>query len=52
LVDAFQRDIKIIVAKDCVGSWNPAHHDISLEYFEKNMSVRVLSNKEIEDVVG
>ncbi len=51
LIDAFQRDIEVIVAKDCVGSWNPAHNDISLEYFEKNMSVRVLSNKEIEKVV-
>ncbi|MCK4808251.1 MAG: cysteine hydrolase [Candidatus Aenigmarchaeota archaeon] len=52
LIDAFQRDIEVIVAKDCVGSWNPAHHDISLEYFEKNMSVRVLSNSEIEKVFG
>ena len=51
LIDAFQRDIEVILAKECVGSWNPAHHDISLEYFEKNMSVRVLSNAEIEDVV-
>ncbi|MEA2003825.1 MAG: isochorismatase family cysteine hydrolase [archaeon] len=51
LIDAFQRDIEVIVAKDCVGSWNSLHQDISLEYFEKNMSVRVLSNSEIEKVV-
>jgi len=52
LIDAFQRDIEVIVAKDCVGSWNSLHHDISLEYFEKNMCVRVLSNDEIERVFG
>jgi len=50
-IDAFQRDIEVIIAKDCIGSWNKKHHDISLSYFENNMGIRILSNKQLKQLV-
>ncbi len=50
-IDAFQRDIEVIIAKECIGSWNQEHHDISLDYFEKSMSIRLLSNKQLKEIL-
>ncbi|MCK4730000.1 MAG: cysteine hydrolase [Candidatus Aenigmarchaeota archaeon] len=49
-IDAFQRDIEVIIAKECISSWNQEHHDISLEYFEKSMSIGLLSNEQLKGV--
>ncbi|MEA3230123.1 MAG: isochorismatase family cysteine hydrolase [archaeon] len=50
-IDAFQRDIEVIIAKDCVGSWDRRHHDVTYDYFKNNMSIQILSNKEIRKML-
>ena len=45
-IDAFQRDLEVIIAADCVASYDNEHHDISLRYLGKDIS-RVLDNNQI-----
>jgi isochorismate hydrolase len=45
-IDAYQRDWKIIVAADCVDSYDREHHDISLKYMRDKIAT-VLTNQEI-----
>lgn len=43
VVDAYQRDYNVIVAEDCVDSWDKKHHEITLKYFEPKIA-RVINN--------
>jgi maleamate amidohydrolase len=45
-IDAFQRDLDVIIAADCVDSYDKEHHDVSLRYLGKEIS-RVLTNDQI-----
>ena len=45
-IDAFQRDLEVIIAADCVESYDKEHHDISLRYLGRDIS-RVLDNNQI-----
>jgi len=45
-IDAFQRDFEIIIATDCVESYDEEHHNISLRYLGKEMA-RLLDNSHI-----
>jgi isochorismate hydrolase len=45
-IDAYQRDWKVILASDCVDSYDREHHDISLRYM-KDKVASVMSNQEI-----
>jgi nicotinamidase-related amidase len=45
-IDAYQRDLDVIIAKDCVGSYDEEHHRITLRYLDGKVA-RVLSNAEI-----
>ena len=45
-IDAYQRDFELIVARDCVGSYDHEHHALTLRYFDGKIA-RVLSNAEI-----
>jgi nicotinamidase-related amidase len=49
-IDAYQRDWKIIVAAECVGSYDQEHHDISMKYM-KNKIAAVMSNQEIRSII-
>lgn len=31
-IDAYQRDYRVILAADCIGSYDPEHHDLSVKY--------------------
>ena len=46
VIDAYQRYYNVIVAKDCVASYDQAHHEISLKYFSPTIA-EVKSNQEI-----
>ena len=46
VVDAYQRDFDITVATDCVGSYDAAHHEMTLRYLEGRMA-RLRSNTEL-----
>jgi nicotinamidase-related amidase len=45
-IDAYQRDWNVILASDCIDSYDREHHDISLRYM-KNKLASVMSNAEI-----
>jgi nicotinamidase-related amidase len=45
-IDAFQRDLDVIIVSDCVDSYDAEHHKISLRYLDKDIS-RVLAHQQI-----
>jgi nicotinamidase-related amidase len=47
-IDAYQRDLKVIIATDCVNSYDEDHHNISLRYLGNGIS-SLRSNKEIKN---
>lgn len=46
VIDAYQRDYDIVVASDGVGSYDAAHHDMTLRYMDGHIA-RLLNNSEI-----
>jgi maleamate amidohydrolase len=46
-IDAYQRDWEVILASDCVDSYDPQHHDISTKYMRDKIAA-VMSNEEIQ----
>lgn len=50
-VDAYQRDYGIVIARDCVDSYDVAHERITLEYLSRYVA-RVLTNGEIFDLLA
>jgi len=49
-IDAYQRDLEVVIATDCVGTYDQAHGDISLKYLDDKIS-RLKSNEEIRSVL-
>ena len=45
-IDAYQRDLRVVLASDCVGSYDREHHDVSLRYMQ-NRIADLMSNQEI-----
>lgn len=50
-IDAYQRDWPVVLAEDCVGSYDQEHHEISLRYMKDKIAA-VLSNGEIRARLG
>jgi nicotinamidase-related amidase len=50
-IDAYQRDWEVILAADCVGSYDQEHHEISLRYM-KDKIASVMSNEEIRKLLS
>jgi maleamate amidohydrolase len=50
-IDAYQRDWPVIIASDCVGSWDEEHHAITLRYLQREIA-RTMSNQEINVALG
>ena len=47
-IDAYQRDWKVIVASDCVDSYDREHHEISMKYMQDKIA-SVMSNAELSE---
>ncbi len=45
-IDAYQRDLQVILANDCIDSYDREHHDVSLRYMKDKIAA-VWSNEEI-----
>lgn len=45
-IDAYQRDRQVILAADCIDSYDREHHDVSLRYLKDRIAA-VMSNAEI-----
>jgi len=50
-IDAYQRDWEIIVAADCVDSYDREHHDISMKYMKDKIAT-VMNNQEIRSALA
>ena len=50
-IDAYQRDWEIIVAADCVDSYDREHHDISMKYMKDKIAT-VMSNQQIRSALA
>jgi maleamate amidohydrolase len=50
-IDAYQRDWKVIIAADCVDSYDREHHDISLRYLHDKIAP-VMTNEEIRELLA
>ena len=50
VIDAYQRDYELIVARDCVGSYDKEHHDVSMRYFSPTIAQKK-SNKDIFELL-
>lgn len=45
-IDAYQRDRRVILAADCIDSYDPQHHAISVQYM-KDKIAEVMTNEDI-----
>ncbi len=50
-IDAYQRDWRIIVAADCVDSYDREHHDISMKYMKDKIAT-VMTNQEVRSALA
>jgi nicotinamidase-related amidase len=50
-IDAYQRDRPVILALDCIDSYDSEHHEISLRYMKDKIAV-VMTNREIESALA
>ena len=48
VIDAYQRDYDVVLAADCIGSYDAEHHDITVRYLDGKMA-RLAANSEIVD---
>src|SRR5271166_5082650 len=49
-IDAYQRDWTVILASDCIDSYDREHHEISLRYMKDKLAI-VMSNKDIRSAL-
>jgi nicotinamidase-related amidase len=49
-IDAYQRDWPVVLAADCVDSYDQKHHEISLAYMKDKIAA-VMTNKEIQSAL-
>jgi len=50
-IDAYQRDWQVILAADCVDSYDREHHEISLRYMSGKIA-SVMTNEEIRGMLA
>jgi nicotinamidase-related amidase len=46
VVDAYQRDYEVILARDCIDSYDAEHHEVSWKYMDGNLGIG-MGNEEI-----
>jgi len=49
-IDAYQRDFRVILASECIDSYDREHHDVSMRYM-KDKIAEILSNREIDSML-
>ena len=50
-IDAYQRDWPVILASDCIDSYDREHHNISLKYMKNNIAA-LMTNEEIRTILS
>ena len=51
VVDAYQRDYEVILARDCIDSYDAEHHDVSWKYMDGKLG-RGMNNEEIRSLLA
>lgn len=51
VIDAYQRDYEVVVAAECVASFDEAHHEMTMRYLGGAIA-RLLSNREIVEMLA
>ena len=51
VIDAYQRDYEVILARECIESYDAEHHDVSWRYMDGKLG-RAMSNEEIRSVLA
>lgn len=51
VVDAYQRDYEVILARECIESYDAEHHDVSWRYMDGKLG-RAMSNEQILSLLG
>lgn len=51
VVDAYQRDYEVVLAQECIDSYDQEHHDISWRYMDGKLG-RGMNNKEIRSLLS
>ena len=49
-IDAYQRDWPVLLALDCIDSYDREHHEVSLRYMKDKLA-QVMTNREIESAL-
>jgi nicotinamidase-related amidase len=49
-IDAYQRDWPVVLASECIDSYDREHHEVSLKYM-KDKIARVMTNQDIESAL-
>jgi isochorismate hydrolase len=50
-IDAYQRDWQVVLASDCIDSYDKQHHEISLKYMSEKIAF-VMTNRQISTALG
>ena len=50
-IDAYQRDWRVVLARECIGSFDQEHHWVSMKYMDGKIA-DALSNREILERMG
>lgn len=50
-IDAYQRDFDVIVASDCIASYDPQHHSVTVNYLDGKVA-RFLDNAGIHELLA
>lgn len=50
-IDAYQRDWPVILASDCIASYDMDHHEVTLKYMKDKLAT-LLTNQEIEAMLA
>jgi len=49
-VDAYQRDFRVVLARDCIGSYDKQYHDESMRYLEQSIGKAVTNSELIAEL--
>lgn len=50
-IDAYQRDWRVVLAVDCVDSYDREHHDVSMKYMKDKIAT-VMTNRELRSALA
>ncbi len=49
-IDAYQRDFRVVLASDCLATYDPEHGRVSMAYMDRNIAV-AMTNDQISDEI-